>query len=204
MAVALRQSRSFDSASPVTRYWLANCVGFTVRGGGRGTVEDVLAEYDPQEPSALVVRAGRHRVRRVPTSRVVAVVPAERALVVERGPSRTAARARVAGNASARGSAVAARLAARGGVAAARLLAFLLAHGWRLTRRGVAVASPHVARAARDGGTHTVRLVRSVPWQRYARSARSATTRTWQARSQISSHRRTTSSTTSSGGGSED
>jgi len=32
MAVALRQSRRFDSTSPVTRYWIANCVGFSLSG----------------------------------------------------------------------------------------------------------------------------------------------------------------------------
>jgi len=48
MAVAMRQSRRFDASSPVTRYWLAHCVGFSLSGGGRGTVERILAEDDPE------------------------------------------------------------------------------------------------------------------------------------------------------------
>ena len=77
MAVALRQSRRFDATSPVTRYWLANCVGFSLAGGGRGTVERVLADGNPHDPSLLEVRTSYRRVRRVPTSAVIAVVPQE-------------------------------------------------------------------------------------------------------------------------------
>ena len=84
MAVALRQSRRFDAASPVTRYWLANCVGFSLAGGGRGTVERVLADGNPYDPEMLEVRTGHRRVRRVPTSAVIAVVPQEKVLVVDR------------------------------------------------------------------------------------------------------------------------
>src|SRR5215467_4227365 len=83
MAVALRQSRRFDASSPVTRYWLANCVGFTLAGGGRGTVERILADVNPYDPSMLEVRTGR-RLRRVPTAAVIAVVPSEQVLVVDR------------------------------------------------------------------------------------------------------------------------
>ena len=172
MAVALRQSRSFDSDSPVTRYWLANCVGFSVTGGGRGTVEEVLTEDDPHEPEMLVVRSGRHRVRQLPTSSVVAVVPSDRVLVVEQSPNALPARTRRA-----------ARMAGHGGIVGARLLALLALATWELTRRGVVRASPHVVRGARAGGTRTVRLVRSVPLQRYALSARSAMTKRPQGRS---------------------
>jgi len=175
MAVALRQSRSFDSDSPVTRYWLANCVGFSVSGGDHGIVEDVLAETDPLEPETLVVRAGRHRVKQVPMSKVVAVVPGDRRIVVERTPSALPARAqRVA------------RAAGRGGIVGARLLGMLALLVWGLTRRGVVVASPHAVRLVRGGGTGSVRLVRSVPWQRYARSARSGMTKLSQGRSESS------------------
>ena len=45
MAVALRQSRRFDASSPVTRYWLANCVGFSLSGGGHGTVERFFPSF---------------------------------------------------------------------------------------------------------------------------------------------------------------
>src|SRR2546421_6755647 len=84
MAVALRQSRRFDATSPVTRYWLANCVGFSLAGGGRGTVERVLADGNPHDPSLLEVRTSYRRVRRVPTSAGIAVVPQEKLLVVDR------------------------------------------------------------------------------------------------------------------------
>src|SRR5215471_5399786 len=83
MAVALRQSRRFDSSSPVTRYWLANCVGFSLSGGGHGTVERVLADISPHDPSLLEVRTSRRKVQRVPTSAVIAVVPQEKVLVVD-------------------------------------------------------------------------------------------------------------------------
>src|SRR6516165_7261208 len=83
MAVALRQSRRFDAASPVTRYWIANCVGFSLSGGGHGTVERILADQDLYDPSMLEVRTSRHRVRRVPTSAVIAVIPQEEVLVVD-------------------------------------------------------------------------------------------------------------------------
>src|SRR5215471_3743191 len=83
MAVPLRQGRRFPASSPVTRYWLANCVGFSLSGGCRGTVEQVLADFDPYSPSLLEVRIGRRRVRRVPTSAVVAVIPSEQVLIVD-------------------------------------------------------------------------------------------------------------------------
>src|ERR671929_877516 len=83
MAVAMRQSRRFAAPSPVTRYWLANCVGFSLTGGGRGTVERILADDNPYDPSLLEVRTGRRRVRRIPTSAVIAVVPGDRVLVVD-------------------------------------------------------------------------------------------------------------------------
>src|SRR3982751_6517515 len=84
MAVALRQSRRFDATSPVTRYWLPHCVGFSLPGGGRGTVERVLADGNPYDPSLLEVRTSYRRVRRLPTSAVIAVVPQEKVLVVDR------------------------------------------------------------------------------------------------------------------------
>ena len=61
-----------------------------------------------------------------------------------------------------------------------------------------------VARTSRRGGNEAARLVRSVPWQSYGRSARSATTRLSQARSSRSSRPRTTSSGRSSGKSSAD
>src|SRR5262252_6822807 len=83
MAVVLRQSRRFDAPSPVTRYWLANCVGFSLSGGAHGTVERVLADGSPHDPSLLEVRTGHRGVCQVPTSAVIAVVPQEQVLVID-------------------------------------------------------------------------------------------------------------------------
>src|SRR2546423_9706975 len=89
MAVALRQGRGFDATSPVTRYWLANCVGFSLAGGGRGTVERVLADGNPHDPSLLEVRTSYRRGRRVPPSPGIALVPPEKPLVVDPRPPPT-------------------------------------------------------------------------------------------------------------------
>ena len=190
MAVALRQSRRFDASSPVTRYWLANCVGFTLAGGGRGKVERILADGDPHDPSHLEVRTGHRHVRRVPTSAVVAVVPQEKLLVVDRrrriSPDRRRSlvlRARWG-----------ARVFARVVIVALGLLASFALELLQLSRRAWTRGSPVVARTSRKGGSEAARLVRSVPWQSYGRSARSATTRLSAARSSRSSRRRTTSS----------
>jgi hypothetical protein len=78
------------------------------------------------------------------------------------------------------------------------LLLALAADLVRLSRRAWAEGSPVVARTSRRGGSEAVRLVRSVPWQSYGRSARSATTRLSQARSRRSSLPRSTSSRRSS------
>ena len=58
MTVALRQSTRFDASSPVTRYWLANCVGFSLAGGGHGTVERILADVDPNDTHKWVAVSG--------------------------------------------------------------------------------------------------------------------------------------------------
>jgi hypothetical protein len=200
MAVALRQSKRFPASSPVTRYWLANCVGFSLAGGGRGTVERILADDDPHDPSVLEVRTGHRRVRRVPTSAVVAVVPTERLLVVDRRrrlmPDRkrnVSLRLRWTG-----------RVLRRVLVVGFGILAALTADAFRLSRRAWSQGSPVVVRTSRRGGSEAARLVRSVPWQSYGRSARSATTRLSQARSSRLSHRPTTSSTRRSASDSSD
>jgi hypothetical protein len=194
MAVALRQSKRFDASSPVTRYWLANCVGFSLAGGGHGTVERILADVNPHDPSVLEVRTGRHRVRRVPTSAIIAVVPQEQVLVVDRRrrvmPDRKrdlSLHLRWSG-----------RVLRRVLVVGLGLLAALAVELLRWSRRAWKEGSPVVARTSRRGASETARLVRSVPWQSYGRSARSATTRLSQARSDRSSRRRTTSSGRSS------
>jgi hypothetical protein len=174
MADAMRQSRRFAAPSPVTRYWLANCVGFSLAGGGRGTVERVVVDADPYDPSLLEVRTSRWRVRRMPAEAVVAVVPADQLLVVDR---------RLAGLPDRR-RAVALRLRWTGRVlwpglrVATTFLLALGAEAWRLSRRAWAVGGPAVARTSRRGSSEAVRLgseasrlVRSVPWQSYGRSA---------------------------------
>ena len=173
MAVALRQSRRFNSSSPVTRYWLANCVGFSLSGGGHGTVERVLADRNPHDPSLLEVRTGRRRVRRVPTSAVIAVVPQEKVLVVDRrrrvGPDRSrdlSLRLRWS-----------ARVLRRVLVVGVGLLASFAAELWELARRAWREGSPVVARTGRKGGSEAARLVRSVPWQSSGPLACCATTR---------------------------
>jgi hypothetical protein len=199
MTVALRQSPRFDASSPVTRYWLANCVGFSLAGGGRGTVERILADFDPNDPSLLEVRTGR-RLRRVPTSAVIAVVPAEQVLVVDRRHQLTPDRKRDL-SLRLRWST---RVLRRVLVVGLGLFAALVAELLQWSRRAWTDGSPVVARTSRRGGSEAARLVRSVPWQSYGRSARSATTRLSQARSPRSSLPRTTSSRRSNGKRSSD
>src|SRR5215475_4085859 len=193
MGVALRQSRRFDASSPVTRYWLANCVGFRLAGGGRGTVERILADISPHDPTTLEVRTGR-RVRRVPTSAVIAVVPSEQVLVVDRRRHPMPDRQRDV-TLRLRWSA---RVLGRILVVGIGLLASFAVELLQLSRRAWTRGSPVVARTSRRGGSEAARLVRSVPWQSYGRSARSATTRLSRASSPRSSRRRTTSSGRSS------
>jgi hypothetical protein len=191
MAVALRQSRRFAAPSPVARYWLANCVGFSLSGGGRGTVERILADDDPYDPSLLEVRTGRRRVRRVPTSAVIAVVPFDRVLVVDHHRRRfmpdrkrdLALRLRWGF-----------RVLRRVLVVGLGILIALAGELLRLGRRAWVEGSPVVARTSRRGGSEAARLVRSVPWQSYGRSARSVTTRRRQDLSNRLSRPRTTSS----------
>jgi hypothetical protein len=195
MAVALRHGRRFDAASPVTRYWLANCVGFELAGGGRGTVERILADDNPLDPSMLEVRTGRRRLRRVPTSAVIAVVPTEQLIVVDRRRRLMPDRKR---NVILR-LRWGARIVRRVLVVGLGLLAALAAELWLLGRRAWAEGSPVVVRSSKRGASETARLVRSVPWASYGRSARFATTRLSRDRSIRSSRRRTTSSDRNSG-----
>ena len=200
MAVALRQSRRFDASSPVTRYWLANCVGFSLSGGGRGTVERILADINPNDPSVLEVRTSRRHVRRIPTSAVIAVVPQEQLLVVDHRRHLVPDRKRNLRLRMHWGARVLRRVL----VVGLGLLASFTIELLQLSRRAWSKGSPVVARTSRKGGGEAVRLVRSVPWQSYGRSARSATTRMSAARSSRSSRRHTTSSDRSSGKSSSD
>jgi hypothetical protein len=169
MAVVSGQTKRFTAASPVTEYWLANCVGFSLSGGGRGVVERVLPDGDPHTASSFEVRR-RGKVRRLPASAVVEVIPAEQVLVV-RGSDRAPAR-RAAGG---RGTAVLGEVAVAVGV-------LLLGIATWLVRAGKEAA----------------RLVRSLPWQQYGRSVRSVTTKLWQEISVTWWRLRTTSSAASS------
>ena len=154
MAVDSRQSRRFDAPSPVTRYWLANCVGFSLAGGGRGTVERVLTDVDPYDPSLLEIRTGRWRVRPMPAEAVVAVVPADRLLIVDRRLALLPDRRREATLRLRR----TAGILWRGLAVAMTFLGALSAEVWRLSRRAWAVGSPAVARTSRRGGSEAVRF----------------------------------------------
>jgi hypothetical protein len=195
MAVALRQSRRFDASSPVTRYWLANCVGFSLAGGGHGTVERILADGSVYAPSVLEVRTSRRRTSRIPTSAVIAVVPSEQVLVVDRRRRLMPDRKRQLALRLRWGARVLRRILVVGLGVLAAVTAELVRQGRRAWTEGSLV----VARTSRRGGTEAARLVRSVPWQSYGRSARSATTRL----SRAGSNRSSRPHTTSSGGRSE-
>src|SRR5438045_3023936 len=97
MTLVSTRPKRFTAASPVMRYWLANCVGFSLEGGAHGTVERLFGDDDPFVPTQLEIRQG-HKRRRLPTSAVLEVVPAEEVLVV-RGRERASARHAVLGRA---------------------------------------------------------------------------------------------------------
>lgn len=196
----MRQSRRFDASSPVTRYWLANCVGFSLAGGGHGTVERILAEGSLHAPSLLEVRTSRRQVRRIPTSAVIAVVPSEQVLVLDKRRRLMPDRKRDLGLRLRWGARILRHVLVVGLGVLAALAAELIAQG----RRAWTTGSPAVARTSRRGGREAARLVRSVPWQSYGRSARSATTRLSRAHSTPSSRRRTTSSGRKNGKSSAD
>ena len=184
MTVVSGQTKRFTAASPVTRYWLANCVGFSLAGGGRGTVERVIADSDPYVPVRLEIRTGRNRVRRVPAAAVVEIVPAERVIVLGRPHAeRTQATRDHALRLARSALAVTGVVLVEIGTTTARLCC----EAWR-------VGAPAAVAGSRWAGRESVRLVRSVPWQQYGRSVRSVTTRLWQGVSTRSSRLRTTSS----------
>src|SRR5262245_47722564 len=156
MGVPLRQSTRFDASSPVTRYWLANCVGFSLAGGGRGRVERVLADVSPHDPSELEVRTGRRRVRRIPTSAVIAVVPQEQVLVVDRRRHLMPDRRRDLTLRLRWSTRVLRRII----VVSLGILMALASDLLRLSRRAWSRGSPAVARTSRRSGTDAVRLAR--------------------------------------------
>jgi hypothetical protein len=143
----------------------------------------------------------------MPVEAVVAVIPADRVLVVDRRLALIPDRRRDV-TLRLRWTT---RILWRGLGVAMTFLGALTVEAWRLSRRAWAAGSPGVARTSRRSGAEAVRLgseatrlVRSVPWQSYGRSARSATTRLSHARSIRSSHRHPTSSGRRSAGNPSD
>lgn len=77
------------------RYWLAHCEGFRVDTpeGRFGLVEAVMFRVRPDEPDALIVRAGilARRLVVVPVDDVAEVLPRRERIVLERAPEETGA-----------------------------------------------------------------------------------------------------------------
>jgi hypothetical protein len=137
-------TRSFEARSPVSRYWLAHCEGFTVHNGRR--VLGAVAEIGGTDPLGtaeyLVVRRrpalGRRRTL-IAAGQVTEVIPGRRTLVVV---DTTADPAPARGRRLAEARRAAAPVAARLGrttlmvlAALLRLTALLLALAWRLSLR---------------------------------------------------------------------
>jgi hypothetical protein len=135
--VVVNATRSFEARSPVSRYWLARCEGFTVRNRRRvlGAVAEIGAADPLGTAEYLVVRrrpALRRRRALIPAEQVTEVIPARRTLVVDDAPSQATARTRQL----ARAGRAAAPLAASLGRATLALLRVLL----RLTTLFLALA----------------------------------------------------------------
>ena len=137
----------------------------------------ILADVSPHDPSMLEVRTGRRRVRHVPTSAVIAVVPAEQLLVVARGsqalPDRRrdlSLRLRWSG-----------RVLGRALVVGMRASCLVRAELLQLVRQAWTHGSPVVARTSRRGGPRRRGWYGQCRGSDTGRSARSATTRLSQA-----------------------
>jgi hypothetical protein len=143
------RDRSFSSGSPVCRYWLTRCEGFTVRSGARtlGVVETVDLGDPLTGADAVVVRSKRRRRRVVPAQQVLAVVPARQLLLARRQPRLR--RTRDVAVPATRSVRVAARAAARGLLVAAAALA-----------RAVEVAAPVVIAIAKVAAAFVWALAR--------------------------------------------
>jgi hypothetical protein len=199
MAIARREGHRFESSSPVGRYWLANCVGFTVTGGSSGRVAELeTGVSDPHVPKTLVVRRRHHRPRRVPVSTVVAVDPDERTLEVEHVPGRAAVLSRRAVAGVRRSSVLLVQAAGLLALAGGRRAKRVLLVGAPRVAAGSELALAAVVTLSRRAVRESARLIRSVPWRRFGPSVRSGTTRAWRAISSSWSRLRTTSSRTRS------
>jgi hypothetical protein len=170
----------FDRTSPVTRYWLAHCEGFAVRGATRGTVRELVCDDDELVPYALVVRRRARRPRRVDASAVAAVVPAERLLILERKRRRPLPRPRLPHVPRPPVAAVARPVLTEARRRLEPVALYALASFRRLAAEALGAA------------LGAERLLRSDAWRRSVRSARSATTSTLRALSTAWSRRRTT------------
>src|SRR5919198_336563 len=86
--------RAFSANSPVGRYWLFHCAGFTVDGlrAGGGVVEEVGLGPDGVDMLAVRRRGPLGRLIRVPVQRVEWIRPWEDTLVLR--SRRTRARER--------------------------------------------------------------------------------------------------------------
>jgi hypothetical protein len=75
-----------DHAAPAQGDWLADCTGFAVEDHGEriGRVAEVQRDADSGRPTAVVVRGGIGRIRRllVPIEEVAGVVPSSRRIVL--------------------------------------------------------------------------------------------------------------------------
>jgi hypothetical protein len=165
----------FPRGSHVLEYWLAHAEGFTVRS--RGSVESVIVEPLYGRATALVVRSGPFRRRRVVSAAEVAAVdPEARVLELERNPApkkaprepRLAPRLRAVRSAFV--ASLRTALAAIGTTTVATWRAVVAATAWcaprlaRLARHAVA-ASLDVSRAAAEAGRSA--FERAVRWYQH-------------------------------------
>jgi hypothetical protein len=136
-------ARSFEAQSPVSRYWLAHCEGFTVRNGRRvlGAVVEIGGTDPLGTAEYLVVRrrpALRRRRTLIPAGRVTEVIPGRRTLVVATTADPAPGRGRRLANMRRSAAPVAAWLGRTTLMLLAALLhvtALLLALAWRLSLR---------------------------------------------------------------------
>ncbi|HEY2936782.1 MAG TPA: hypothetical protein VGJ25_09280 [Gaiellaceae bacterium] len=167
--VIVRTAHSFGRDTPVRAYWLTCCQGFDVRTDGRliGIVEEILCADPISGADALVVRGRgmRRHEQTLPVERVVAVVPAERELLVAAAVRTPVVLPWLARLARGAGSG-AARASARSGSAAVR---------WAVR------SAPVVRRIARVAAVLAVRLLvwsaRAVAWALRTGRARASVVR---------------------------
>jgi hypothetical protein len=131
--------RTFPSDSPVCRYWLTRCEGFTVRSGRRelGVVESVAG--GPLGLAETLQVHSRYSQRVLDAGKVSAVVPARRVLIVAPAPARVRPVARSA-----------TRTAANSVVTVSALLVRLVAFLAPRVATGMRVSAVTAGRLTRD------------------------------------------------------